>query len=224
MNITEFQRQKIPRQMPVWPEAVVPLPPALGLASGHSALDAALGGSGWPQESLTEILIGRAGMDEVNLLLPAFAQITRQKRWLAFVAPPYFSYAPALAQAGVDLSRVLLVHPSARQTPLHTVEQVLRAGTCGVVLAWVEHADYTALRRLQLAAAAGNSWAVLFRPANAMQLLSPAELRLKLEPLSASGRTLAVQVLKRHGGRPSSRLVVDLGHAAHQHASDAVAS
>ena len=224
MNITVFQRQKILPQMPIWPEAVAPSPPTAGLASGHSALDAALGGSGWPQESLTEILIGRAGLDEINLLLPAFAQITRQKRWLAFVAPPHFYYAPVLAQAGVDLSRVLLIHPSARHAALQTVEQILRAGTCGAVLAWVEQADYTTLQRLQLAAEAGNSWAVLFRPANAMQLLSPAGLRVKLEPLSASGRTLAVQVLKRRGGPPSSRLVVDLGHAAYQHASDAVAS
>lgn len=224
MNITEFQRQKILPRMPVWSEVTAQSPPALGLASGHRALDTALGGSGWPQESLTEILIGRVGIDEVNLLLPAFAQITRQKRWLALVAPPRFSSALGLAHAGVDLARVLLIHPSAGQTALRTVEQMLRAGTCGAVLAWVEQADYAALRRLQLAAEAGNSRAVLFRPVNAMHLLSPAGLRLKLEPFGASGRTLAVQVLKCQGRASSARVVVNLGETAHHYVDNTVAS
>ena len=208
MNIAEFQRQDIRQPASIWRD-----PPNLGLSSGHSALDAALGDGGWPQESLTEILIAHEGVGEVSLLLPAFAQITRQKRWIAFVAPPHIPYAPALAQAGVDLSRVLLVHPSARHDALWAVEQALRAGTCGAVLAWVAHADFTTLRRLQLAAEAGNSWAVVFRPLSAAESLSPATLRLKLEPLSASGRTLAVQILNPRGEAPSSRLVLDMDHA-----------
>jgi len=210
MHIAELQRQKIMHPAPNGHGAASPSTASGGLPSGHSALDAALGGSGWPQESLTEILIARAGIGEVSLLLPAFAQITRQKRWLAFVAPPHIPNVPALAQAGVDLSRVLLVHPSARHDALRAVEQALRAGTCGAVLAWLAHADFTTLRRLQLAAEAGNSWAVVFRPLSAVQSLSPAALRLKLEPLSASGRTLAVQVLKRRDGAPSSRLALDV--------------
>jgi cell division inhibitor SulA/protein ImuA len=223
-NRAEINLQDILQHAPIWRGAATPSTSAVGLPSGHSALDAALGGSGWPQESLTEILIAREGIGEVSLLLPAFAQITRQKRWLAIVAPPHIPYAPALAQAGVDLSRVLLVHPSARHDALWAVEQALRAGTCGAVLAWLAHADFTTLRRLQLAAEAGNSWAVVFRPLSAAQSLSPAALRLKLEPLSASGRTLAVQVLKRRGGAPSSRLVLDVDHALDRYTSGAVAS
>jgi len=216
--------QDILQHASVWRGTAAPSTASIGLPSGHSALDAALGGSGWPQESLTEILIAREGIGEVSLLLPAFAQITRQKRWLAIVAPPHIPYAPALAQAGIDLSRVLLVHPSARHDALWAVEQALRAGTCGAVLAWLADADFTTLRRLQLAAEAGNSWAVVFRPLSAAQSLSPAALRLKLEPLSASGRTLAVQVLKRRGGAPSSRIVLDVEHAVDRYTSSAVAS
>lgn len=219
----EINLQDILQQAPIWRGAAAPSTSNVGLLSGHSALDTALGG-GWPQQSLTEILIAHEGIGEVSLLLPAFAQITRQKRWLAFVAPPHIPYAPALAQAGVDLSRVLLVHPSARHDALWAVEQALRAGTCGAVLAWLAHADFTTLRRLQLAAEAGNSWAVVFRPLSEAQSLSPAALRLKLEPLSASGRTLAVQILKRRGGAPSSRLVLDVDHAVDCYPSGAVAS
>lgn len=224
MNIAEPQRQLRRQPRPVWRDAAQLPTPGAGLSSGHRALDVALGDNGWPQSGLTEILIARAGVGEVNLLLPAVAKITQQKRWLAFVAPPHLPYAPALHQTGVDLSRVLLVHPSARHDALCAVEQALRAGTCGVVLAWLAHADFTTLRRLQAAAEAGNSWAVVFRPLSAAQSLSPATVRLKLEPLSASGRTLAVQVLKRRGGAPSARLVLDMEHAAGRDTPGAVAS
>ena len=226
MNMAEFQRQNIMQPMPIWRGASTASQSSIRLPSGHSALDTALGGRGWPQASLTEILIAHAGIGEVSLLLPAFAQMTRHKRWLALVAPPHLPDAPALMQAGVDLSKVLLVHPAARHDALAAVEQALRAGTCGAVLAWLAHADFATLRRLQLAAEAGNSWAVVFRPLSAMQLLSPATLRLKLEPLSTSGRTLAVQVLKRRGGAPSARILLDLDgeHALGRDASGAVAS
>ncbi|MBI3775863.1 MAG: translesion DNA synthesis-associated protein ImuA [Gammaproteobacteria bacterium] len=223
MNIAEPQQQRI-QPMPVWGRVSERSTPSAGVSSGHNALDVALGGNGWQQAELTEILIARAGVGEVSLLLPAVAHITQQKRWLALVAPPHLPYAPALVQTGVDLSRVLLVHPSARHDALSTVERALRAGTCGAVLAWLAHADFTALRRLQLAAEAGNSWAVVFRPLSVAQLLSPAALRLKLEPLSASGRTLAVQILKRRGGAPSARLVLDMEHASGRDTSGAVAS
>ena len=225
MNMAEFQRHKIMQPMPIWRGASTALP-SVGLPSGYSVLDTALGGRGWPQESLTEILIAHAGVGEVSLLLPAFAQMTRHKRWLALVAPPHLPDAPALAQAGVDVSRVLWLHPTAQHDALAAVEQALRAGTCGAVLAWLAHADFATLRRLQLAAEAGNSWAVVFRPLSALQLLSPATLRLKLELLSTRGRTLAVQVLKCRGGAPSSRILLnlDVDHALDRNVSGAAAS
>ncbi len=224
INSAELQRHKATQPVPIWREVSAWSTSEASISSGHSTLDAALGGNGWPQASLTEILIARAGIGEVSLLLPVVAQIARQKRWVALVAPPHIPYAPALTQAGVDLSRVLLVHPSARHDALWAVEQALRAGTCGAVLVWLAHADFTTLRRLRLAAEAGNSWAVVFRPLSAAQSLSPAALRLKLEPLCASGRTLAVQVLKRHGGTPSARLVLDVGQVLDRYPSGAVAS
>lgn len=192
------------------------------LPSGFPSLDALLNG-GWPQAALTEILSAREGIGELRLLLPALARITRQKRWVAFVAPPYIPYAPALAHADLDLSRVLLVHPSAQHDGLWAVEQALRAGTCGAVLAWPTHADFNTLRRLQLAAETGNAWGVLFRPTDVAHTSSPAALRVQLEPLSASGRTLAVQVVKSRGGTPARRLALAVDHVMARTSSRALA-
>jgi len=42
-----------------------------GLASGYEALDRHLPGGGWPQCSLTEILVEHYGIGELRLLMPA---------------------------------------------------------------------------------------------------------------------------------------------------------
>ncbi len=79
------------------------------------------------------------------------------------------------------------------------MEQALRTGSCVAVLAWVQSADESALRRLQLAAEEGCCWAVLFRSKTAFQQRSPAVLRLQL---LSEGDSTRVEILKCRGGRP----------------------
>lgn len=166
--------------------------------TGFAELDAALPGGGLPAGALTEVLHERHGIGELRLLMPALARLSRQGRWIALIAPPYVPYAPALAAQGIDLSRVLLVHPASSRDSLWSVEQALRAGTCAAVLAWPRHCDDRSLRRLQLAAEAGDSLGLLFRPATAAAERSPAALRLQLA--HAAGGRLGVTLLKCRGG------------------------
>lgn len=170
---------------------------AEGVATGHPALDTILPEGGWPQGALTEILCDQLGIGELGLLMPALARLAEKGRWIAWIAPPYLPYAPALAAAGLDPGKVLLVRPRATTDGLWALEQALRSGTCGAVLAWPAAGTPRQLRRLQLAAEAGCCWGVLFRPASYAAQASPAALRLRLE---ASADALAVQVLKRRGG------------------------
>jgi len=187
-------------------------PPPSGLASGYPELDTVLHG-GWPQRALIEILIERAGIGELRLLMPALARLTQGSRWLAFVAPPYLPYAPALRRAGVNLAHTLVIRPRVRADALWAVEQTLRAGTCGAVLAWVEEADHPSLRRLQLAAEAGNCMGILFRRATASAQNSPAAVRLHLSPAPNATRRLQVNVLKRRGGWPAGPIDLEIHHA-----------
>ena len=185
-------------------------PPVNGVPTGFAELDALLGGAGWPQQALTEILAPRTGNRGLGLLLPALAGLSRGDRWIVFVAPPYIPYAPALVRAGVNLSRMLWVHATHGVDELWAAEQSLRAGTCAAVLVWPASANTTQLRRLQLAAETGNAWGVLFHPESSAVENSPAALRLKLEPVAEG---LRVQIVKRRGGWPTGPILLASSHA-----------
>lgn len=181
---------------------------AEGLPTGFADLDRYLPGGGWPRKAIIEIFLDRYGIGELSLLMPALALLTRSlssKRWIVWVAPPFVPYAPALLRYGIDLDRVLMVHPtSAKKDALWAVEQVLRSGSSIAVLAWLKDASDTVLRRFQLAAEEHDCWAVLFRPMEALQRSSPAALRMKLSGTVGKAR---VEIVKCRGKRPG---IVDL--------------
>jgi hypothetical protein len=179
-----------------------------GLASGYPELDRCLPGGGWPPASLTEILTAQYGIGELRLLMPALARLSAasppqdftEPGWIAWVAPPFQPYPPALQQCGIDLSRMLIVRPKNAGEILWSAEQALSSGTCAAVLLWPETLDDQASRRLQLAAEKGRSWAIAFRPLAARQQNSAAALRLALH---SNGQGTRVHILKSRGGRPA---------------------
>ena len=177
------------------------------VASGFAALDRCLPGGGWPQGALTELFAPLTGIGELALLMPACARLTRAGRWVIFVAPPYIPYAPALAAAGLDLARLLLVRAQSSADRLWALEQALRQRHCGAALAWPQPLDDRSLRRLQLACEQGGSSAFLFLPERAALDASPAALRLALAP-AEDGR-LDIRILKRRGGMLAHPIRVD---------------
>jgi hypothetical protein len=177
------------------------------LSTGLPELDALLPGGGWPCGALSEILFAGDGIGELSLLMPALAEITRRQQRVVFVAPPYIPYAPALDAYGLDLRYVVQIESTASEGAW-SAEQCLRSGSCGAVLGWLQQADYTLLRRLQLAAESGDALAFLFRPAGAAGKPSPAALRLQLhagdddDAARASGSAVAsvdIEILKCRG-------------------------
>lgn len=201
-----------------------------GLATGYPALDRRLPGGGWPQQALTEILVGEYGIGELRLLMPALARLSNRQGtgqgtgqgigrgvgqgidhdhpaaeaaepgWVAWIAPPFQPYPPALEQWGLDLSRVLIVRPAGNDEMLWSAEQALASGTCAAVLLWPARFSDQAGRRLQLAAEKGHSWAIAFRPLAARMEPSAAALRIALEATPSGTR---LNILKSRGGRPS---------------------
>lgn len=175
------------------------------LGTGYQALDQALAG-GWPAASLNELCVDTWGIGEFRLLLPALRALTAHAgagdtpRWTMLVNPPYLPYAPALAGAGITLARLLVTRCNRPGDVYWAMEQALYSGHCAAVLGWGEAADPRCLRRLQLAAEASRSWAVLFRPARFRHQRSPATLRMHLRP--AQGRSISVNIFKYRGGRP----------------------
>lgn len=166
------------------------------LPTGFAALNAKLCEQGWPLGTTIEVLSDASGMGAMGLFLPAMEALSRQQRWQAFIAPPYTPYAPLLAARGIDTQQVLLVHPRDREEQLWSTEQALRSGTCSAVFSWLGHGEYryAELRRLQLAAAQGNTLAVLFRSQDMAHQHAPASLRLQMQAYRE------VHILKQRSG------------------------
>jgi len=175
------------------------------IPSEFPPLDRHLPGNGWPRRALTELLVSGDGEYALALLLPTLSRLSQASRWIALVAPPQAPYAPALQARGLDLSRLLLIRSAREQEQHWALEQTLRSGSCSAVLAWPGRLDMTTLRRLQLAAQAGDCSGFLFRPAAVSEQPSPAALRLQVEPAVNGWR---LDILKRQGGWPVTGLVV----------------
>jgi hypothetical protein len=193
--------------------------------TGHSGLDAALGG-GWPVPGLVELLGGGQsegqsegqnegqsegnGIGELSLLLPLIRQAASQKALILWVNPPHALYAPALARQGIDpMQQWLCANLDGIETAW-VLEQGLKSGVCGLVLAWWARATPAMLRRCKLAVVAGQTLGIVFRPLSAAAQPSPASVRIRLQP-RAQGLTL--DILKAQGRRPGV-LEIDLSGRA----------
>jgi hypothetical protein len=187
---TLLQRQDLWRGTPS-------LPPEPAVPTGFPTLDRELPGGGWPAGALSEVLSGREGIGELQLVLPALARLTRAGQRVAWLAPPHLPYAPALAAAGVVLDLLTVVRAPGRRDALWAAEQALRSHAFHALLAWPQRPGYPELRRLAVAAEGGPAFVLLFRPQAAAGASSPARLRLALEP--AAEGSLAVHILKRRG-------------------------
>lgn len=176
-----------------------------GYPSGYAKLDRHLPGAGWPRHALTELLVEHYGTGELQLLMPALARLSQPQEdveagWIAWIAPPFEPYPPALQQWGINLSRVLMVRPRTAEEALWAAEQALSSGNCAAVLLWSDaFNDTTTSRRLQLAAEKGQCWAIAFRPLKMRSQPSAAALRIHLR---RGEKGTDLDILKSRGGRP----------------------
>ncbi|MGY2402974.1 translesion DNA synthesis-associated protein ImuA [Pseudomonas sp. SDO5271_S396] len=181
-------------------------PPASVHPTGLAALDAVLPTGGWPEAALSEILMAREGVGELQLVLPTLARLSQAGERIVLVAPPYTPYPHAWQNAGVDLRQLSVAQAQERDT-LWAVEQCLRSGSCGAVLCWPRKADDRALRRLQVAAETGQTLAFAWRALSEAINASPAALRLAVEANPAR-----VRVLKCRGGLAHPAPIALAGH------------
>lgn len=169
-----------------------------GIPTGFAELDDALPLGGWPKAALTELLLPADGVGELALLLPTLARLTQAGRRVVLVAPPYVPYAPAWRAAGVRLAWLDLIDAEPKQA-FWAFEQCLRSGACAAVVGWPQQVDHHGLRRLQVAADAGQALGFALRDRRHAEQASPAALRLEI----GSDRT--VRVRKCRGGHPPAR-------------------
>ena len=167
-------------------------------STGFAALDEALGG-GWPQPAMIEILTDVYGIGELQLILPLL-RTTLAPPLIVWIDPPHEPNAVAFAQCGLLDRPHWLITTASPQDALWSMEQALKAGACAAVLAWISSITTASLRRLKLATASGQTYALLFRSSSATNEPSPAHVRLMLTP---NGSRLGIRVLKARGRKPT---------------------
>ncbi len=180
--------------------------------TGFADLDRELPGGGWPGGALTELLCAEEGIGQVQLVLPALVSLTAAGQRVAWIAPPYLPYAPALAAAGVDPTCIAVVRLASRRDALWAAEQALRAQACKALLVWLRGARYVELRRLALAAENGAAICLVFRPAEEAKQPTPASLRLTLAP---DGGKVSARIVKRRGAPAGKPLRIAVARPVH---------
>jgi len=108
---------------------------------------------------------------------------------LAVIDPARRFYPPALANMGIDLSRLVIVQPD---EPDWIVVQALSCSAIDAVLCWPDSLNDKMFRRWQLAAERGGSIGFMIRPSAARRSPSWADLQLGITPLALSRWRLEV--------------------------------
>ena len=173
--------------------------------TGFPILSTQLGGSGWPTGTLVDLMVQQPGIGEVRLLAPALAKVAHKK--VVLLQPPQVPNALGLLGMGLLPQDLYWVKGRTHADTLWAAEQVLRAGCCGALLFWVNQVRADSLRRLHLAAQAGETLFFVLRPMFAEHDTSPAPLRLALRP---ADNGIQINFVKRRGPVRDRPLIIPL--------------
>jgi hypothetical protein len=124
--------------------------------------------------------------------------VAGQGKYIGWIRPPHPAYGPALASAGLDAGRNLILRSKTEPQNLWALEQLLQSPECGLALSWPGNWSIAIGRRLRLAAARGGGLGVVFLRETRTPPFSFATLRLALRPAENG---LVVRILKAPAGR-----------------------
>lgn len=207
-------------------------------SSGVPSIDRLLGGAGLRRGMLIEWVgseerkSGRAGEQQSRggastLGLLGAREACGEGGVLVVIDRRQAFYPPSAAAWGIDLERLIVVHPQNARDELWAAVQALRSPVVGAMWAAIDRLDSRAFRRLQLAAQAGRALGVLIRPTSARDAPSWAdvtlEVRSKIEDRESSTgiqalnfcRRLQVSVLRCRLGPRGSSVLLEIDDATH---------
>lgn len=115
----------------------------------------------------------------------------RQQGHAAWVVTANAAFAPAVSSLGLNLTQTVWVRVRDTREALWACEQAARCRGVGSVVASLDRADGTSLRRIKLAAEAGGQQVVLWRSISAGQSASWADVRLRVSHLPSEEHRLS---------------------------------
>jgi len=124
-------------------------------------------------------------------------------------------YAPGLAALGIPVERLIVLRPQTEADAIWGMDQALRSGAVGGVVANVRHLDDRAARRLQLAAERGGGVGILLRDAVSARLHpSWAEVQWRVRGAECRAgwetRWFDLELTRAQGGKPGARVRIGL--------------
>jgi recombination protein RecA len=181
----------------------------------------------------------RGGATSIAIAAMSAVHAADEHAWCAWITPQTGDapslYAPALAQAGVDLDRLLVVRPSA-QALARTVVKVAASGAFTLLVIDIPHrhdlsggkaspkhrgtpghdAGAVVVRKLALAAEESGTTSLLLTSALSPRTVPwPVAMRIEVERRPDA---LSLRVTKDRRGNSSSQHVVRIDHDAHSFA------
>ena len=112
---------------------------------------------------VTEIVVQSSDSEQMTMLLPLLAQLSKDNRWFAWIAPPTTLPKALLEAAGIDLSKIMLLQPDQNHSTYQLACQALKAGTCHAVITWPGALSDEQLTGLETAAENGQSHGIVIR-------------------------------------------------------------
>lgn len=103
-------------------------------------------------QAITTLQTHSQGLQELTQHASKLASLSHQGRWIVLINPGNINYKQLLANAGVRMDRVLLVHTKDEFETLWAMEKALTSGTSSAVICWTSTLDQRDSRRLQLVA------------------------------------------------------------------------
>jgi hypothetical protein len=200
-------------------------------SSGTAAIDRLLPGGGLRHGMLVEWLAKQTASGAATLSLLSAREASRLGGLVVVIDRRQTFYPPAAAAWGLDLDRLIVVHPQTARDELWAAVQSLRSPVVAAVWATLQRIDDRAFRRLQLAAETGHTLGLLVRPANARGQPSWADVRLwtaSMEQgtrsrellharsmLHAFYRCAYVRILHCRGGRSDGSVCLEIDDTVH---------
>ena len=182
----------------------------LGFTTTLDALDVAAGPKAFARGAVHEILCEK-GEGPPLFFATVLARAACGERAIVWSDPQRRLYPPAIAAAGIPLSRLLLLRPKNEKDELWALTECLRCSGVGVALACPKNLSTIEARRLQLAAERGGGVGILLRPASAASTPYAAATRWLVSAI-AGERTVQkwkVQLIHGHGGQVGKTVILE---------------
>jgi protein ImuA len=211
---------------------------AVVFSCGAAAVDRLLPGGGLRHGMLVEWLAGASeaiGCGAATLGLLGAREACGEGGALVVIDRWQTFYPPAAAAWGIDLDRMIVIHPQNSRDELWAMVQALRSPAVAAMWATIDRLDSRSFRRLQLAAQAGQTLGVLMRPGSVREQPSWADVTLEvgnfgfrisdfgfLQPIrnpqsairNRPTRRVQVCILRCHNGRAGGSVVLEIDDAA----------